>query len=111
MTDLEDVIREFLVESLEGLDQMDSDLMAMEKNPNDQERLASVFRAIHTIKGTCGFFEFNRLGAITHAGENLLSELREGRLAFTPAIATALLRLVIDVPDAEATAAALPAAP
>jgi len=68
--------------------------VALEKNPHDQDRLASVFRTIHTIKGTCGFFEFTRLGALTHAAENLLSQLRDGKLVLDPEITSALLALV-----------------
>ncbi len=94
MNEMDDVIREFLVESFENLDQLDRDFVTLEKNPRDQERLASVFRTIHTIKGTCGFFEFARLGALTHAGENLLSQLREDKLLLTPEITSTLLALV-----------------
>src|SRR5436189_5590133 len=94
MNELDGIIREFLVESYENLDQLDRDLVALEKHPHDQERLASVFRTIHTIKGTCGFFEFTRLGALTHAAENLLSQLRDGKLVLNPEITSALLALV-----------------
>src|SRR5438552_6986410 len=94
MNEMDGIIREFLVESYENLDQLDRDLVALEKNPHDQDRLASVFRTIHTIKGTCGFFEFTRLGALTHAGENLLSQLRDGKLVLNPEITSALLALV-----------------
>ncbi|MBY0228820.1 MAG: chemotaxis protein CheW [Gemmataceae bacterium] len=91
--ELEGALREFLVESYENLDQLDRDLVVLEKNPGDAARLASVFRTVHTIKGTCGFFEFAKLGALTHAGENLLDLLRNGKLRLTPGIASALLTL------------------
>lgn len=89
-----DLVRDFLVESHEGLDQVDRDLVALEREPDDKERLASVFRAFHTIKGTCGFLGFSKLEAVTHAGEHLLSRLRDGQLRLTPDVATALLALV-----------------
>ncbi len=91
---MEEVILEFLVESAEGLDQMDNDLVALEAEPGNQELLANIFRTIHTIKGTCGFFGFSRLEKVSHVGENLLSRLRDGELALTPEIATALLNMV-----------------
>ena len=94
MSDLDTIVKEFLVESHENLDQLDRDLVALEKDPGDRERLASVFRTIHTVKGTCGFFNFSRLGALTHAGESLLSQLRDGKLRLTPAITSSLLALV-----------------
>jgi len=56
--------------------------------------LASVFRTIHTIKGTSGFLAFNHLEAVTHVGESLLSRLRDGLLRLNPAITTALLAMV-----------------
>ncbi|HLJ96561.1 MAG TPA: chemotaxis protein CheA [Gemmataceae bacterium] len=94
MTELETVIKEFLVESYENLDQLDQDLVVLEKNPENRERLASVFRTIHTIKGTCGFFGFSRLEKVAHVGENLLSKLRDGEMRLDPERTTALLALV-----------------
>jgi two-component system chemotaxis sensor kinase CheA len=94
MSELDAVVKEFLVESHENLDQLDRDLVALEKAPRDGERLASVFRTIHTIKGTCGFLGYVKLGAVTHAGENLLSRLRDGQLLLGPEITNGLLALV-----------------
>ena len=94
MDDQDDIVREFLVESYENLDQLDCDLVSLEKNPRDRERLASVFRAIHTIKGTCGFLAFPKLEAVAHAGESLLSRLRDGQLLLNAEITSGLLALV-----------------
>ena len=52
---MDDLVQEFLVESYENLDQLDRDLVDLEENPGDTDLLASVFRTIHTIKGTSGF--------------------------------------------------------
>ena len=93
MSDLE-IVKEFLVESYENLDRLDQELITLEKNPTDRETLASIFRTIHTIKGPCGFLAFNKLGALTHVGENLLARLRDGELTLTPEITTALLAMV-----------------
>ncbi|HJT77378.1 MAG TPA: chemotaxis protein CheA [Gemmataceae bacterium] len=94
MSEMDEVLQEFLAESRENLDQLDRDLVALEKDPTDAEGLARVFRTFHTIKGTCGFFGLTRLAALTHAGENLLSRLRDGRLTLNPDITTALLALL-----------------
>jgi two-component system chemotaxis sensor kinase CheA len=94
MTDNEEFIQEFLEESDESLDQLDRDFVALESDPRDRDRLASVFRAIHTIKGTCGFFGFSKLGAIAHASENLLGRLRDGQLLLDEEITSALLESV-----------------
>src|SRR5207244_1076568 len=94
VNDLEDVVKEFLVESHENLDRLDRDLVELEQDPASQSTLASIFRTIHTIKGTCGFFGFGKLQCVAHVGENLLSKLREGQLALRPEITTAMLGLV-----------------
>ena len=93
MSDAE-IVREFLVESYENLDRLDRDLIALEKDPGSRETLASVFRTIHTIKGTSGFLAFNQLGAVTHVGESLLARLRDGLITLSPEITTALLAMV-----------------
>ncbi|MBI2406679.1 MAG: chemotaxis protein CheA [Gemmatimonadetes bacterium] len=93
-SETDDIVKEFLIESYEGLDQLDRDLVSLEHAPDDVELLNRVFRCIHTIKGTCGFLGFATLEAVTHVGENLLSKLREGDVMFTPALASTLLALV-----------------
>ena len=94
MDAIDEIVAEFLVESHENLDQLDRDLLALEQNPNSRDLLASVFRTIHTIKGTSGFLAFHRLEKLTHVGENLLSRLRDGRIGLTEERSTALLAMV-----------------
>src|ERR1700691_6180469 len=89
-----DIVKDFLIESYENLDRLDRDLVGLEKNPEDKEALAGVFRTIHTIKGTCGFLGFAKLEAVAHVGENLLTRLRDRQLILTPEITTALLSMV-----------------
>ncbi len=94
MDNIDEVVAEFLVESHENLDQLDRDLLELERRPGDRAVLSSIFRTIHTIKGTCGFLGFNRLQALTHVGESLLSRLRDGSLKIDANITTALLAMV-----------------
>jgi two-component system chemotaxis sensor kinase CheA len=89
-----EIVKEFLVESYENLDRLDRELVGLEKNPQDRDALGSVFRTIHTIKGTCGFLGFNKLEKVAHVGENLLSRLRDGQLKLNPELTTALLGMV-----------------
>ena len=91
---MDEIIVEFLTESLEGLDQLDNKFVLLEQNPDDRDTLASIFRTVHTIKGTCGFLGFSHLEKLAHAGENLLSLLRDGKLSFTQEIASALLNML-----------------
>jgi two-component system chemotaxis sensor kinase CheA len=92
-----EIVQEFLIESHENLDQLDQDLVALEQQPNSQQLLASIFRTIHTIKGTSGFLAFHRLETLTHAGESLLARLRDGVATMTPETADVLLRMVDQV--------------
>lgn len=79
MDGIEEIVREFLIESNENLDQLDQDLVALESMPGSRELLGSVFRTIHTIKGTSGFLALGNLEKVAHVGENLLVELRDGK--------------------------------
>ena len=91
---MDDLIKEFLVESNENLDRLDSELVKLETDPSSQELLSSIFRTIHTIKGSCGFLGFSKLEKVAHVGESLLSRLREGKLSLTPEFTSGLLAMV-----------------
>lgn len=88
---MDDIIKEFLIESHENLDILDRDLVTLESAPS-KETLAEIFRMIHTIKGASGFLALPKLEAVAHAAESLLSDLRDGKLAVIPEITTSLLR-------------------
>jgi two-component system chemotaxis sensor kinase CheA len=90
----DEIVREFLLESNENLDRLDRELVNLEKDPTNRDTLSSIFRTIHTIKGTCGFLGFGKLESVAHAGESLLSLLRDGVIGLTPGRTTALLNLV-----------------
>src|SRR5580704_12232855 len=93
LSGMEEVIKEFLVECNEGLDRFDCDLVALEKEPASRDLLDSIFRAIHTIKGTSGVLGYEKLVAVSHVGENVLSHMRDGTLLLSPEITTALLTM------------------
>jgi two-component system, chemotaxis family, sensor kinase CheA len=91
---MNEVIREFLIETHENLSQLDLDLVTLEKDPTERETLGRVFRTLHTVKGTAGFLGLQKLQSVAHAAENLLSRLRGGELVFNADIASALLTVV-----------------
>lgn len=91
---MDDIVKDFLIESRENLDRLDQELVSLESDPTSKELLGSVFRTIHTIKGSCGFLGFARLQKVAHAGENLLSKLRDGVLPLDAEITSALLAMV-----------------
>jgi two-component system chemotaxis sensor kinase CheA len=90
--DAED-LHAFLVEGHEILSGFEQDILNLEKGHSDSKLINQLYRALHTIKGNCGFLPFPRLEAIAHAGETLLEKLRTTQDAFTPAVTTALLQL------------------
>ncbi|MGE0042040.1 MAG: chemotaxis protein CheW [Vicinamibacterales bacterium] len=94
LDEMDDLVKEFLVESHENLDRLDHALVELEKDPRDRENLASIFRTIHTIKGTCGFLGFTKLESVTHVGESLLSRMRDLDLALDAEITSALLKMI-----------------
>ncbi|MCP3856610.1 MAG: chemotaxis protein CheA, partial [Actinomycetia bacterium] len=91
---MDEIIAEFLVESHEGLDRLDQNLVVLETAPDDTATLTDVFRTLHTIKGTCGFLGLGKLERIAHSGENLLSLLRDSVLEMDAEITDALLATV-----------------
>jgi two-component system chemotaxis sensor kinase CheA len=91
---VEDLTKEFIAESQEGLERMELCLTELERRPDDGELVAEIFRAVHTMKGTTGFLGFGRLEKLAHAGEGLLGDLRDGKLAVTTELIGGLLRLI-----------------
>ena len=91
---MEEIVKDFLIESTENLDNMDRDFVTLETDPTNAEVIARIFRAIHTIKGTCGFFGFSKLESVSHAGENLLSRLRDKEFVITSEMTSDLLKLI-----------------
>jgi two-component system chemotaxis sensor kinase CheA len=91
---MDELTREFLIESQEGLDRMERCLTDLEERPKDAALLGEIFRSVHTIKGTTGFLGFKRLEKLAHAGENLLGLLRDGKLVADRPLITGLLHLL-----------------
>ncbi|WP_421731114.1 chemotaxis protein CheW [Brevundimonas sp.] len=91
---MDDVITEFVAETLEGLEALDSKLVGLEQAPDDPALLGEIFRLAHTIKGASGFLGLGRLQTVTHAAENVLGGFRDGAVAVTPAAVTPILEVV-----------------
>jgi two-component system chemotaxis sensor kinase CheA len=76
---MDDLIADFVAECREMLEALGGEIVAWEAEPDDRARLDSIFRFVHTVKGNCGFFEFPRLEALSHAAEDALADVRAGR--------------------------------
>jgi len=75
---MDDLVADFVCEAREMLEALEGELVEWERDPDDRERLDAIFRFVHTVKGNCGFFDFPRLEALSHATEDVLSEVRKG---------------------------------
>ncbi len=88
---MDDLLRDFLTETAENLAILDVELVRLEQNPNDPDLIGSIFRIVHTVKGTCGFLGLPRLERLAHAGENVLGKFRDRELLVTPEAVTLIL--------------------
>lgn len=88
------VLSDFIVESRENLERLDHEFVTLENNPDNKELLASIFRTIHTIKGSAGFLSLANLEQVSHYAEDVLARIREESLYLTTNITTALLQAV-----------------
>ncbi|OUL36477.1 chemotaxis protein CheA [Nostoc sp. T09] len=94
LAEIDDDIEAFLIESYENLDEIERDIINLEKAPPSGEVLVRIYRSLHTLKGNCGFLPFPKLEALAHAAESLLSRLRDRQLVVTPQIISTLLQTI-----------------
>ncbi len=90
---MDDLLRDFLQEAAEHIDATSVELLRFEKNQSDPALIASLFRHIHTIKGSSGFLSLPRVGRLTHATEALIGRLRDGAMA-TPTHVSLILAAI-----------------
>jgi len=88
---MDDLLSEFLTETAEAMETLDTELVRLEQDPNDAEIIGNIFRLVHTIKGTCGFLGLPRLETLAHAAENVMSKIRDGELAVNADIVSLIL--------------------
>src|SRR5512146_2207989 len=91
---MDDLIADFVAECREMLEALGGEIVAWEAEPDDRARLDSIFRFVHTVKGNCGFFEFPRLEALSHAAEDALADVRAGRREPDAALVSAVLGII-----------------
>jgi len=88
------ILKNFLVESAEGLNLMEQSILELESRPDDNELIQAIFRVVHTMKGNASLLEIEGLLAFTHSVEDLLDTVRNGKLAVTSDVITLLLDTV-----------------
>jgi two-component system chemotaxis sensor kinase CheA len=76
---MDDLLQEFIAETRETLEALSTEVVAWEAAPDDRARLDAIFRFVHTVKGSCGFLDLPRLLRLSHAAEDALCEVRDGK--------------------------------
>jgi two-component system chemotaxis sensor kinase CheA len=89
--DLDSAIETFAEEAQELLVDMENALLALEDSPDDSEMINSLFRAMHTIKGSSGLFGFNVIVSFTHEAETILDQVRNGKKNLDDTLISVLL--------------------
>jgi two-component system chemotaxis sensor kinase CheA len=82
--DMQEIVESFIVESREIFEDLDHDLLQLERTPDDRELIDRIFRAVHTVKGTSGFLSLTQMSTLAHRFEDVLNKLRQGEIAFQP---------------------------
>jgi two-component system chemotaxis sensor kinase CheA len=87
-----DLLREFITESREHLDNIEHGVLVLENKPADSETLNTVFRAFHTFKGGAGFLNLIPINRLAHVLESLLDLARQGKLTIDAQVIELILR-------------------
>lgn len=77
------IVKEFLVESNDHLDDVESRILQLEENPENIDMINSIFRPIHSMKGSAGFLGLKDIGKVSHELETLLDEARKAKIKIT----------------------------
>jgi two-component system chemotaxis sensor kinase CheA len=85
------LLQDFITEANEHLEEMESSLLRLEKEPDANGIMNDIFRAIHTIKGASQFVGLARISALAHTMENLLDLLRQGEKELNQEITDTLI--------------------
>lgn len=91
---MDELLGEFVAESRELLEALETQIVAWESNPGDKELLDSIFRFFHTVKGNCGFFDLPRLEKLSHVAEDALSDIRAGQRKPDSLLVDAVLAII-----------------
>ena len=91
---MDELLADFIAETREMMEASSGEIVAWEANPSDRDRLDTIFRFVHTVKGNCGFFDFPRLERLSHAAEDALAEVRSGGREPDTALVSAVLAII-----------------
>lgn len=90
------LLRDFIVEGLEYIDEIEVNLLNLEQDPENQECINAIFRPFHSIKGVAGFLNLETICDFAHNLENLLDRVRNKELS----VHSRLIDIILDGADA-----------
>ncbi|WP_294392781.1 chemotaxis protein CheA [uncultured Sphingomonas sp.] len=91
---MDDLLNDFIAETRETLEALAGEIVAWEADPSDRHRLDSIFRFVHTVKGSCGFLDLPRFQRLSHAAEDVLADVRSGNRQPDAALVSAVLAII-----------------
>lgn len=91
MIENEEFINDFIEEAKTHIGALELDLVKISIEDTDKELVNNIFRAVHSIKGTAGFFNLTKIVGLAHNMENIMGEVRNDKLILTSAIIDLLL--------------------
>ncbi|MCQ2526835.1 MAG: chemotaxis protein CheA [Lachnospiraceae bacterium] len=82
--DVSQYLEIFLDETNEHLQNLNTQILDLEQNPEDSDTINEIFRAAHSLKGMAGTMGYKRMQNLTHDMENVFSEVRTGNIKVQP---------------------------
>ena len=96
---MDDLINDFIAEASEGIEKVDNELIDLEKDPSRADLIDDIFRVLHSIKGTCGFFSLTKLALVANAGETLMSKVRSKQILVNQDVISLILEVMDKVKE------------
>jgi two-component system chemotaxis sensor kinase CheA len=87
----ESLVRDFIAEGLEYIEEIEVNILNLEKEPENKDYINTIFRPFHSIKGVASFLNLEKIRSLAHSLENLLDKARNGELSVTPALIDVIL--------------------
>ncbi len=98
--EMKEIFEEFVVEAREQLENLENDMLELEKDPENEELLNRAFRSMHTLKGGAGFLGLTPIVEVAHKAEDLLGLMRSGELKLTPHINDIIFKAIDFIKEA-----------
>ena len=90
--DVSQYLEIFIDETKEHLQSLNEHLLIIEKEPDNKDTINEIFRAAHSLKGMAGTMGYKRMQRLTHDMENVLSEIRNGKMSVTAELVDVLFQ-------------------